>query len=489
MSEPRSRTGRPDPRPADHGARPARAVDVPPATARSGVPHGATEVGWLPDLVYTGDKFESGLAFFADTLGRITRFSREPGDLAVARRLEGQAALPGLINAHSHAYQRVLRGRTDSRGREAEDRMLGRLGAEDVFDAARMVFMEMLLSGITCVGEFHFLHRQPDGTVGPGVNPFAQELIRAARDVGLRIALINVAYARGDFRGDASSAPARFATGTADQFIRDTEALRAMLEREVPPDEAWLGLGFHSLRAVPADQLKPIATYARAQRLRVHAHVSTTPEENAACAAEFGRTPVAVLAEHGLVDKRFTAVDAIHLGDDEVKLLGAARASVCACPIAEHSRGLGTAPVEKLLAAGAGLALGTDGHLQVDLLKDVRHLELYLRTQRQPRAALLQDPVTALFHAATFTGARSLGATGGALEVGRPADFFTVNLYDPSIAGADPETLLANIVFALERRAIRDVWIGARQRVTNGRHPVHGPIVGRFVDLQKRLWP
>jgi formimidoylglutamate deiminase len=144
--------------------------------------------------------------------------------------------------------------------------------------------------------------------------------------------------------------------------------------------------------------------------------------------------------------------------------------------------------VEKLLAAGAGLALGSDRQVQIDLLKEARLLEYQLRTAREKRSVIGADAATALFHAATVTGARCLGATGGALEVGRPADFFTVNLYDPSIAGADAGSLLANVIFSLDRRAIRDVWVGARQRIANGRHVAHGAIVGRFVDGQRRIW-
>jgi formimidoylglutamate deiminase len=115
-------------------------------------------------------------------------------------------------------------------------------------------------------------------------------------------------------------------------------------------------------------------------------------------------------------------------------------------------------------------------------------IEYQLRSIREQRSGFGPDAATALFHAATVTGARSLGATSGALEVGRPADFFTVNLYDPSLVGSDPETLLAHILFSLERRAIRDVWVGARQRISNGRHVAHGPVVGRFVEVQRRLW-
>ena len=473
---------------------------------KSGVPHGATELGWYPDWVYTGEKFESGVAFFADAVGRITRFSREPADLALARRLAGQAVLPGLVNAHSHAFQRVLRGRgeTRSRGqrdlrtglREAQDRAMGRLGAEDVFDTARMVFLEMLLSGITCVGEFHYLHHQPDGSSWPEPAFLAREVMRAAHDVGIRIVLLNVLSLRPERAADAASGVAssgtanldRFVGASVDQFVRETEALRFLVEKEFPADEVSLGVGAYSLAQVPLDAFKALALYARTQRLRLHAHVSTTVAENAACAAEFGRTPLALLSEHGIVDKRFTAVHAVHLTADEIALLGAARATVCVCPSSEYHAGLGTAAVEKLVAAGAGVALGSDGQVQIDLLREARLLDYALRTRPDGPVGLPGDAATALFHAATVTGARSLGATSGALEVGRPADFFTVNVFDPSLAGCDAETLLAHVLYALERRAIRDVWIGARQRITGGRHPNHGPIVGRFVDVQKKIW-
>lgn len=465
---------------------------------RPGGPPAPSEIGWLPDLVYAGDRFESGVAFFADALGRITRFSREPADLAAARRLSGQAALPGLVNVHSHAFHRLVRGRTEQRGRadmaplqtwsEALQHAASGLSEEDVFDVARFSFMEMLLSGITCVGEFHYLHHRPDGTPWPDPNFLSQEIIRAAHDVGIRIALLKVACIRSDFRAAAGTAPARFGTGSADRYVGGLDALRDWVERNHPADEAWIGVAPAHLGAVPLEELKAIAAFARSRRLRMHMHVSTHVEENSACVEEYGRTPVALLAENGLLDKRFTALDAIHLTEEEVALLGAARATVGLAPLTAHNLGLGSPPVEELLAAGAGLALGTDSQVQIDLLKEARLLEYDLRTRHGRRAVMGADVAATLFQAATVTGARSLGATGGALEVGRPADFFTVNLFDPALAGANADSLLANIVFALERRAIREVWIGARQRLTNGRHALHGPIVGRFVDVQRRVW-
>ena len=307
------------------------------------------------------------MAFFADAQGRITRFSREPKDLATARRLNGQAALPGLVDAHAHGWQRVLRGRTEIQGRaDASAWTAGlqvaaeKLSDEDIFDCARMVFLEMLYAGITCVGEFHFLHHRPDGSPYPDRVQVARELLRAAHDVGIRLALLNVAYARGDFRGDGEDAPPRFRTADIDQFIRDTEVLRIDVEKSFPADEVWLGTGIHSVAQASAEQIKALATYARAQRFRFHAHVSTTAAENAACSAEFGRTPVAMLAELGVVDKRFTAVDALHLSDDDLKILGNARAMVCACPIATQNLGLAATPADKVLAGGAALSFGSD---------------------------------------------------------------------------------------------------------------------------------
>lgn len=471
-----------------------------PASAPATKPPAAhpAEPGWLPDYVYTGEKFEAGLAFFADALGRITRFSREPADLAIARRLPGQAALPGLISGHSIAWHRVLRGRTEqpprsdadplAPWREAHGRVVAKLTPDDMFGSARMAFLEMMLAGVTCVGEFHVLHQAAVGATRAEPHAIARGVLRAAHEVGIRIALLNVAATRGGFGQPRGSAPAGFGVESVDAFVRATEALRGEISGAYAADEAWLGVAAESLGAVPIDDLAAIAAYAHAQRMRLHARVSVSAEENTTCAAEHGRTAVTLLAERGIVDKRFTAVHGGALTDEECRLLGAARATVCVCPTTEHNFGLPLAPIDGLLAAGAAVALGTGSQMQADLLKDARLLEYALRTTQRRRPAFTDDAARGLWHAATVAGARSLGATGGALEVGRPADFFTVNLYDPSVAGANAETLLASVVLALERRAIREVWIGARQRIVGGRHPNQGLIVGKFVEAQNRLW-
>lgn len=462
----------------------------PPAPSESvapkpGVTPAARETGWLPDCVYTGEKFETGLAFFADDLGRITRFSREPADLAAARRLSGQAALPGLVNTHSQAWQRVLRGRADPSDPGACAAVAGRLSPADLYDAARMAFMEMLLAGITCVGEFHTLLHQPDGTPWPEPNLTAHEVLRAARDAGIRLALFPAAA--GPAAGQAAADPRwrRSLTPQADRFLRDVDALREFVAHNHPGDDAWVGVAAPSLRAVPLDFLKTVAAHAHALRLRLHLPVAAQPADREACLATHGRPPITLLAEHGLLDKRFTAIHGNHLAEEEVRLLGSSHTMVCLCPGADASRGAEAAPAVALAAAGAALALGTDCNAQIDLLEDARRLGAPGKSDRGGAAA---EAAAARLQILTAAGARSLGAPSGALEVGRPADFFTVNLFDPSIAGAAGDGLLPAIVGALERRAIREIWVGARQRVANGRHPFQGAIVSRFVELQSRLW-
>jgi formimidoylglutamate deiminase len=448
--------------------------------------------------VFVAEKFESGLAFFADATGRITRFSREPADLEAAKRLPGQAALPGLVNTHTQAWQRVLRGRVELRPRtdrdtlgnwrEAHERVLGKMTAADIYDAAQLAFVEMLLSGITCVGEGHFLHRQADGSPWPEPHLAAREILRAAHDTGIRIALLNGAWARADFGQAAGSGPARCVTATAEQFVRETETLRDYIEKNLPGDEAWIGVAAREFGGVPPEFLKAIGAYARAKRMRFHVQVGESAAERAACVTEFGKPPSALLAESGLLDKRFIAIGGAQLNDDDVRVLGAAKVTVCACAAGELARGEGAVPLGKLLAAGATFALGTDGQLQTNLLEDARLLEFQLRGDRARAAAAKADVAAPFFHAATVAGARSLGAPGGAIEIGRPADFFTVDLYDPSIAGSAPETLLSAVVFASTPRAVREVWVGARQRVGRWRHPLQSAAITRFGELQKRLW-
>lgn len=453
-----------------------------------------TEHGWLPDLIYTGGEFQSGVAMFADPSGRITRFSSAPSDLAQSQRLSGRALLPGLVNGHSHAFQRALRGRTEHRTsaehdsfwtwRESMYLAANGLSPEGLYHASRMAFLEMLLSGITTVGEFHYVHGAP---FAPFENPneLALQVIRAARDTGLRIALLRTAYARSGWRKPVHPGQASFLTPLVEDFITDTEALRAAIRDLRDAEHVWVGVAPHSLRAVPLDYVREAVAYARAQQMPVHMHVAEQPADVEACVAEYGARPVELLDENGLLDSRFTAVHAIHVTQEEIAALARAGAIVCACPTTERNLGDGTLPADRYLSAGVRISLGSDSNVQINLLEDARELEYHLRMLKLERAVLAAKQ---LFSCATEAGARSLGAPGGSLEVGRPADFFSVALDDPSLAGANPESLLSNIVFSAERTAVRDVAVGGKFVVRDGRHASQVEIIEDFKRVQGDLW-
>ena len=501
-------------------------------------------IAWLPDLLYVAGRFESDLALVCDVSGRIVRLVRND-ELTDEKRipLPRRAILPGMVNAHSHAFQRVLRGRTEYRTsnradsfwtwRETMYSAATRLTPEDIYDASRMAFLEMALGGITAVGEFHYLHNAPAGRSYDDPNLLAKEVMRAAGEVGLRIALLRVAYARSGFQTDANPKQIRFIESDSDVYLKNVESLvsvrsptvrEGQLANDALPngrasDTAWIGLAPHSVRAVPLDYLRRVIDYANLHNLKVHMHVAEQPAEVSACIEEYGRTPIALLQSEALLSERFTAVHAIHVTPKAIPSFAKSGAIVCACPTTERNLGDGVVPADEYFKHGVPMCLGTDSHAQIDLLEDARELEYHLRLQKLERAVLdggnptvregaasfVHDPdasqrnstlpdgwVSAiarrLFDCATINGARSIGAPSGSLEVGQPADFFTVDLDDPSIAGASENDLLASIVFSSSRTAVREVVVGGQPIVSEAQHLIQEEVIERFNELQRRLW-
>jgi formimidoylglutamate deiminase len=480
---------------------------------------------WLPNLIYSNGGFRGDRGLPCDETGQVA-LPIQPHEVALNIRLENRALLPGLVNTHSHAFQRVIRGRTEYATANQKDSFWTwrelmysaalRLSPEDVYDASRMAFLEMALSGITSVGEFHYLHRAPDGSAYDDPNLLAKEVIRAATDVGLRIALLRVAYARAGFEKEANPHQLRFIEPDPETYLKNVEQLAQDLSPVSSPTvkeglglsqtdgalpkgrataTAWVGVAPHSVRAVPLPYLKEVIEVANQRRLPVHMHVAEQPAEVSACIEEYGRSPVALLATEGLLSERFTAVHAIHVTPKAVRLLADARATVCACPTTERNLGDGIVPIDQFFAQSVPVSLGTDSHAQIDLMEDARELEYHLRLQKMERAVLASGDdegasaiAARLFQCATVNGAASINAPSGSLEVGRPADFFTVDLNDPSIAGASSNDLLSAVVFSLSRTAIKDVVVGGKRIVEDGRHADQEVIVQRFKKLQKKLW-
>ncbi len=450
------------------------------------------ETGWLPDLIYTESGFESGVAMFADASGTITRLSRDPEDLEGAVRLRNRAILPGLVNVHSHAFQRVIRGRTEHRTAERDTfwtwrvsmyHAANRVSADAMLPVARMAFCEMALSGITTVGEFHYVHHDFGGKPYPDRNVLARQILRAADDVGLRIALLRTAYVRAGWKKDPDPGQARFITPRVEDFIADTESLRG----ELGP-RATIGVAPHSVRAVALDYLREVAAYASAKDLPLHMHVAEQPGEIEASIGEYGLRPIELLHREGILGPRFTGIHAIHITEREAEYLGGS--NVCACPTSERNLGDGAVPADRLYNAGASICFGSDSNVQIDILEDARLLEYHLRMNKLERVVLSRsdDLSKRLLGSATASGAASLRVNAGALEPGRKADFITVDLNDPSLAGADRASLLDHVVFSLERTAVRDVWVDGRQIVCNGRHRLQDEIVEQFAEVQRSLW-
>jgi formimidoylglutamate deiminase len=445
---------------------------------------------FVPDYLFWEGAFRPELALEVDGAGRVVGATRSRVGPDV-ERLAGRALLPGLVNAHSHAFQRLIRGRTELAGRagdgasdfwtwrEAMYRAAAALGPEDIFVASRQAFVEMALAGISCVGEFHYLHRDPQGRSYPDPNETSVQVIRAAREVGIRIVLLRVAYARAGFHMPEDPRQRRFIDAQAEDALRAAAALRAMFHSD---EAVGVGIAPHSVRAVPRRWLEEIA---RAWDGIVHMHVSEQPAEVEASIQEHGRRPIELAADAGLLGPRFTAVHAIHLSREEIAALGRASANVCACPSTERNLGDGVVPADELKAAGAHLALGSDSQAAIDLLEDARELELHLRLIRQRRGLL--DP-RELLGAATEGGARSLELPAGSLRAGAPADFFCVDLQHPSLAGAGGEALLAAIIFGSRADAVRDVYVGGRAVVRGGRHALEEESGRAFSALAQKVF-
>ena len=456
---------------------------------------------WLPDLIYVDGRFQPEKAIVCDDTGKVVQIV-DTDQAENVTRLNNRALLPGMVNAHSHAFQRVIRGRTEHRSQHSTDSFwtwreqmytaANRLGPEDIYAVSRMAFLEMALTGITAAGEFHYIHHSPDGSPYSDPNLLEREVMRAASGVGIRIALLRVAYARAGYETEANPLQVRFIEDSPEIYLKNLEALLG--SAELADGMTWVGVAPHSVRAVPLDYLKTIVTFANERELPVHMHVAEQPAEVSACIEEYGRSPVALLETEGLLSKRFTAVHAIHVTPKAIAAIARAGALVCACPTTERNLGDGVVPVDRYFDAGVPVALGTDSQIQIDLLEDARELEYHLRLQHSARNVLAprEDAARAalarrLFDCATVNGARSIGFAGGKLEPGAPADFFTVDLDDPSIAGSSTDDLLSNIVFSLSRTAVRDVVVAGKQIVEDGRHRDQEAIVKSFSHRCHRL--
>jgi formimidoylglutamate deiminase len=404
-----------------------------------------------------------------------------------ARLLPRQALMPGFVNAHSHAFQRVIRGRTEFRHpdrpnddfwswRELMYQAAMSLNPDQLEAVARLLYLEMVEAGITTVGEFHYQHHEPDGTPYADPDELALRLAAAAHWAGLNLVILRCAYHRAGFEVAPNPLQVRFLDRSLEQPIQAVQRLRAR--------GLSVGLAPHSVRAVPPQWLQPLAEFARQQRIPLHMHVSEQPREIEQCLAETGLRPVQLLQEHGLLGPDFTAVHAIHLEPAEIQALGSS--TVCSCPTTERNLGDGVVPALLLRQAGSSFALGSDSQCQVDPLEDARQLDYHLRLTRQQRA-VLDDPPGGLeewlLGCVTRGGARSLGQPCGALAPGLRADLIAFDLDHPQLAAETPQGLC----WSAPRESVSQVWSGGLPLLEDGQHPRRMEAVGGYRQVMKEL--
>ncbi len=379
-------------------------------------------------------------------------------------RREGETiVLPGLVTAHSHAFQRGLRGRTHALQSAGEGsfwswrglmyRFAAGLDPERIFALSKLAFRELARNGVTAVGEFHYVQHQADGTPYDDRVVLADAVVRAAREVGLRITLLRVLYARGGWGRPLEPTQMRFVDGDVDDALADVDVLR---KRFTGDECVRFGLAPHSVRAVPLPWLRAAREYATEHGMPLHMHVAEQRRELAECLAEHGKRPVELLADEGLLGERFVAVHATHLQPHEARLLGQAKAFACVCRTTERDLGDGAPNVQWLRDEGARLCAGVDSHARSDALEELRAIELDERARAEGRALAMDG--TALLEA---------GTTAGSDAIGQPSegDRVVLDATDSSLLGA-PESgpeLADAIVFGTDPRAIQEVHVAGKK--------------------------
>lgn len=423
--------------------------------------HAWHPAGWRPDLAFN----------IAD--GRIAAIA------SASPEADGAATylLPGIANLHSHAFQRAMAGLVERQGdpadsfwtwRELMYTLAARITPDTLRAIASMLYAEMLEAGYTTVCEFHYLHNDPRGE--PYADPAAMSLalIEAARDTGIRLCLLPTLYQTGGFDGRALSDRQR-------RFGLLTDAYLALIERLQRECDAGveLGIAFHSLRAVPEHALREVLAASPASA-PVHIHISEQRAEVDECVALRGARPVAWLLEHAAVDRRWCLVHATHLDGDETRRLAASGATVALCPSTEANLGDGLFPLAEYRDAGGRWGIGSDSHVSVSLVEELRWLEYgqRLATQRRNVVADAVQPSCGerLFADALAGGRAGSGQDSGCLDAGAAADGFTLDERAVELAERPLSRLLDSFVFAGNRPLVRDVLVAGEWRVRDGRH-------------------
>ncbi|HLD69113.1 MAG TPA: formimidoylglutamate deiminase [Pseudomonas sp.] len=411
-----------------------------------------------------------------------------------AERLNGPV-LPGMPNLHSHAFQRAMAGLAEVAGnpqdsfwtwRELMYRLVGKISPEQLGVIARQLYIEMLKAGYTSVAEFHYVHHDPSGQAYADPTELARQISQAASAAGIGLTLLPVLYSHSGFGGQApTEGQRRFIHGT-DSYLDLQARLRPLLARQ--PAQR-LGTCFHSLRAVTPRQISEVLAVADSGP--VHIHIAEQRKEVEDCLAWSGRRPLQWLYENASVDKRWCLVHATHAEPDEVQLMARSGAVAGLCLTTEANLGDGIFPAVEFLAQGGRLGIGSDSHVSVSVVEELRWLEYgqRLRDQRRNRLYRRDQPMVGrtLYDAALAGGAQALGQAVGALRVGQRADWLVLDGDDPYLATATGDAILNRWLFAGGDRQVRDVLVNGRWVVRDGQHGAQAASREAFARVLREL--
>jgi formiminoglutamate deiminase len=426
-----------------------------------------TETWWC-EHAWLGGEFAADGVLFTVSDGRITAIDAETTAQPGSHRVRG-LVIPGLANAHSHAFHRALRARTQrDRGsfwtwRDLMYRAAERLDPDNYRRLTRAVYAEMVLAGVTAVGEFHYVHHDVGGTRYADPNAMGHAVIQGAADAGIRLTLLDTCYLSASPDGAPLEGPQqRFGDGTGEQWAQRVDTLR----QQTGGGQVVIGAALHSVRGVPVDQMPAVVEWAAAQGAPLHVHSSEQTREVEQCVAVHGRTPTAVLRDVGALGPRTTAVHATHLTAGDIADMDRTSTGVCFCPTTERDLGDGIGPAPALLANRGLFSLGSDSHAVIDLFEEARAVELGERLASRSRGTIAANR---LLRAATYDGHRALGwSDAGKFVVGARADFVAVQT--DSIRTAGGGATVENVVFAAAAPDVTDVVVDGRAVVVDRKH-------------------
>ncbi len=416
------------------------------------------------DLTWIGERFESGVRIRIDADGRIEAVGRFPEPPTL--RLAGAALLPGMVNAHSHAFQRGLRGQGERfpegagsfwSWREAMYGLVNEMDEERVFELSRHAFSEMLAVGITTVGEFHYLHHD----ASEAGYRFDELVMQAAAEAGIRLVLLNAYYRRGGFQEELIGGQRRFGTPDLESYWRQMDRLQEMMDGR----QQRLGAVAHSVRAAPIEEIEALCEEAERRHLVVHMHVEEQPKEIEDCLRAYGKTPLALLNERLDISPAFTAVHLTHSAEADLDDFLAAGGNVCLCPLTEANLGDGVPRLRRMLRAPEQICLGTDSNARICFMEEMRWLEYAHRLFGQTRGVCRENKgqvARALWSMATLGGARALGLRAGSIEPGLDADLMVIDLDRPCLWGVEDEWLLEALILGTGNEAVTGTCVGGQ---------------------------